>query len=142
MLWLRNVLVHTEYKDESSPLRQVCGFGVFLALICYHSVREPKPRIIPKLPPPPHKKANNKTTPANQPISPPPRSTFFCYTNGKQDFLSKKHRSSQKPLGFFPSHTRYQWTGAHPLDNRACICTINYRHQTRYYQEEKMCRAG
>lgn len=39
---IKNVLVYIEHKDEDSPLRQVCGCSVFLALLCYYSVKKKK----------------------------------------------------------------------------------------------------
>lgn len=118
----RNVLVHTEYKDEGSLLRQVHGFGVFLALLCYHSVKK-KPAQTqnhPQTNPPPPNLPQYKTTPANQPNSLPPSSTFFGHTNRKPDFnLWATQNLTETVFLFFSSHTRNQWIGAHPLDNRA-----------------------
>lgn len=82
--------------------------------------KKPKPRTIPKHPPPAPNHLPQKTTSSTQPTSLPPSSSFFGHANRKPDFnLWATQNLIETGLFFFPSHSRNQWTGAHPLDNRA-----------------------
>lgn len=132
----RNVLVHTEYKDEGSLLRQVHGFGVFLALLCYHSVKK-KPAQTqnhPQTNPPPPQTSHNIKLPQLTNQTPFPQAQLSLVIPTENQILISEQRKTWQKLFFFFSPPTQGISGLEltlwitelksPTQKELFICTV------------------